>query len=309
MCLSTFQKKNKVQNKGMLAGILAESRRKGMTRAILRIPVELLMIDERYQTPIRTERNMSYLINNWDEHKLLPLTVVPHDEEGVFAVVDGYGRLQASQKVNKERYNELECLVILDAPTKPGDRLKFEAEEYAFQNENVARVKPLHKHGAFRITGNKQVLDLDKLKEKYGFEYTCGKGKRCGEVLGSYTDCLRILRSYGFACMDYIFSILQKSGFERQTNGYNIGVVRGLRDMWCLYTDDRETIAKFFTQKLRKLTPLMLNATAKTEYPLLDCRMAVSMYMEDMLVAELKLEQKRYVAGTKTIRIDKHTAA
>ena len=308
MCLSKFQKANKQQNKGTLTGLLMESRRKGMTRAILRIPVDLLMIDERYQTPVRTERNMSYLINNWDEHKLLPLTVVPHDEEGVFAIVDGYGRLQASQKVDPVKYNELECLVLLDAPKNPKERQKFEAEQYAFQNVNVARLKAIHRHGALQVMNNQQAMDLDKLRMKYGFDYAANKGNRDSNVLGSYQDCLRILKTQGYECLDWVMTICQKTGFDRQANGYGRGIVRSMRDMWVMYSDSRDKIAKLFIKELRGKTPLVLNAEAKAKYPILYVETALSMYLEDLITEELGLEQKRYVDGTKLVAIKKVVA-
>ena len=303
MCLTDYQKKNMKENVGNMKGLLAESKYKELTRAILRIPVKLLTIDERYQTPIRTERSMSYLVDNWDEHKLLPLTVVPHEEEGVFAIVDGYGRLTASQKVDAEKYKELECLVILDAPKDPKERLRFEADEYAFQNVNVAKLRPLHKHGAMQVKRNKQVLDLDKLKAKYGFEYVADKGGRSAETLGSYTDCLAILKSYGYECMDWIFNIIQKTGFERMPNGYNSAVVRGLRDIYNLYGDNRKEISQYYCKTLRGMTPILLSSNARTMYPILDYRTAVSMYLEDMIVTNLNYEPKRKYKNGKAIPI------
>lgn len=75
--------------------------------AIIKIPVELMEVDSRYQTDERTERNLQYLVRNWDERKLMPLMGVPHWEEGKVYIVDGYGRWIASQIVNKKKYKDL----------------------------------------------------------------------------------------------------------------------------------------------------------------------------------------------------------
>lgn len=64
--------------------------------AIIKIPVELMEVDSRYQTDERTERDLQYLVRNWDERKLMPLMGVPHWEEGKVYIVDGYGRWIAS---------------------------------------------------------------------------------------------------------------------------------------------------------------------------------------------------------------------
>ena len=74
--------------------------------AIIKIPVELMEVDSRYQTDERTERNLQYLVRNWDERKLMPLMGVPHWEEGKVYIVDGYGRWIASQIVNKKKYKK-----------------------------------------------------------------------------------------------------------------------------------------------------------------------------------------------------------
>lgn len=39
--------------------------------AIIKIPVELMEVDSRYQTDERTERDLQYLVRNWDERKLI----------------------------------------------------------------------------------------------------------------------------------------------------------------------------------------------------------------------------------------------
>lgn len=67
--------------------------------AIIKIPVELMEVDSRYQTDERTERDLQYLVRNWDERKLMPLMGVPHWEEGKVYIVDGYGRWIAKATV------------------------------------------------------------------------------------------------------------------------------------------------------------------------------------------------------------------
>lgn len=94
-------------NIGKLEGLTKMYKDAGMNVAIIRIPVELLEIDTRYQIDERTERDLNYLVNNWDERKLLPLVGVPHWKEGKVYIVDGYGRWIASQIVNKEKYVDL----------------------------------------------------------------------------------------------------------------------------------------------------------------------------------------------------------
>ena len=57
------------------------------------------------------------------------------------------------------------------------------------------------------------------------------------------------------------------------------------------------------TKEFRKLTPLILKANAVVKYPMLDMKIAVSLYVEDLIVENLRLEQSREVIGTKVVPI------
>ena len=161
---------------GELKGLLASAREQGLPVAIIKIPVRLFAIDSAYQTPNRTERDLRYLVNNFDERKLLPVTGVPHDEEGKIYLVDGYGRWKASQLVDPVKYETLSCMVILNAPMEPKARQKFEAEQYAYQNINVSKVRPIQKHGAMEVLEDSAVIAMNKMQKKYGFLYSKEKG-------------------------------------------------------------------------------------------------------------------------------------
>lgn len=152
-------------DKGLLKGLTKMYRDAKYNVAIIPIPVELLEIDTRYQTEVRTDRSLMYLVNNWDENKLLPLIGVPHWEEGKVYLVDGYGRWIASQMVDKEKYTDLQVLLILNAPNNAEDRLEFEAEMYAYQNKQVARMTAIQKHGAMVVLHDKATERLEKLKK------------------------------------------------------------------------------------------------------------------------------------------------
>lgn len=288
---------------GELKGLLANAREQNLPVAIIRIPVRLFAIDPMYQTPNRTERDMRYLINNFDDRKLLPVTGVPHDEEGKIYLVDGYGRWQASQIVDAEKYETLACMVILNAPTEPKARQKFEAEQYAFQNKNVAKMQPIQKHGALEILEDPAVLAMDKMQKEYGFLYSRGSGQREENVLGSYASTYNIARQHKVECLEYIFSICRESGFDRKTNGYASYIMNALKDMWKLYPESRTETAAFLGTYLRKFDPAKLKANAVSRYILIDFRTAVSLYMEDLLVDNIALTHKRQVEGKSVTEI------
>ncbi len=286
-------------NIGELRGLLASARSQGLTVAIIRIPTRLFAIDEKYQTPIRTNRSLRYLIDNFDDAKLLPVTGVPHDEEGLIYLVDGYGRWKASQIVDPIKYEYLNCLVILNAPTEPEERRKFEAEQYAFQNIGVARMKPIEKHGAFECMDNPIALAIDELMERYNFSFVYESGNRSANVLGSYTELWDVIKKHGIECGYFIFDILHAAAFDRKTNGLSVYMLRCLKDIYKYYPNNTENAKEFLSKYLRKLDPNHLKAEAVTNYPLLDFKIACSLYLEDLLVENLELNHVRTVDGKK----------
>lgn len=290
---------------GKLEGLTKMYRDAGMNVAIIRIPVELLEIDTRYQIDERTERDLNYLVNNWDERKLLPLVGVPHWKEGKVYIVDGYGRWIASQIVNKEKYVDLMVLLLLDAPQKPAERLAYEAELYAFQNVGVKNVTAVQKHGALMVLHDPATETLERMQKKYGFQYTYKQGNREASVLGSYTEALSLCKLDHGKAAEYVFNICEAAGFDRKTNGYSTYVLRGLRDIYKLYANNRVDTESLFSKELRKISPAILKAKAVTKYPYLEFKTAISLYLEDEVVEKLGLSQSREIVNNKLVPINK----
>lgn len=115
MC-KMFKEVTGKENKGNvseLKGLLKAAVDAKMNAVIVRIPVELLEIDESYQIPERTARSLEYLTKNWDDNKLLPLSGVPHWEEGKVYLFDGFGRWIGSQLIKNPK-DDLQVMVILN---------------------------------------------------------------------------------------------------------------------------------------------------------------------------------------------------
>lgn len=284
---------------GELRGLLASARSQGSKVAIIKIPVRLFAVDEKYQTSIRTNRSLKYLIDNFDDAKLLPVTGVPHDEEGKIYLVDGYGRWQASQIVDPVKYEYLECLVILSAPTELEERRKFEAEQYAFQNKAVAKMTAIQKHGAYEVMGNPTALAIDELMEKYDFTFVSEQGNRSAGILGSYSSLWDIVKVYGKECGDYIFDLLRKAGFNKKSNGYSKYMLRALKDIYKYYPENRTEAKEYLSSWLRKRDSTQVKSEAVSSYPMLDYVTACSLYLEDLLVENLELNHVRTVDGKK----------
>ena len=166
----------------------------------------------------------------------------------------------------------------------------------------------IQKHGAMIVLHDAATEILENMKKKYGFEYSANKGNREASVLGSYTVTLALCKLDNGKAAEYVFDICGGAGFDRKPNGYSTYVMRALRDMYKLYANDRENTKQYFIRELRSITPLSLKANAVVKYPMLDMKTAVSLYLEDMLVEDLGLEQSREVSGTKLVPIKKASA-
>ncbi len=303
-----FEKVAGKKSKGDVTGLrmlLSDAVLSHKRHVIIKVPVEIMEIDPRYQTDARTERDLHYLTRNWDERKLLPLIGVPHWEEGKIYIVDGYGRWIASQIVDADKYEYLEVLVLLDVPEDLEERLMFEAEQYAYQNKQVAKMTAIQKHGAMLVLHDPATEALESLKNKYGFEYVPNKGNREASILGSYTETLKLCGIDHGQAANYVFNILDKAGFDRKPNGYATYMIRALRDSYKLYANNRYDTTELLIQELRETTPVIFKANAVAKYPMLEFKTACSLYLEDIIVRELGLEHTREIVNDKVVSIKK----
>ncbi len=285
----------------MLFDTVINSLKGSKFRALCDIPITLLDIDTSYQTGYRTGRRLGKLIQGWNEAKLEPITIVPHYDEHKFYIVNGFGRVIASQ-FQSPKYKYLSSIILLEVPKDIEERRKYEADLFAYQDRETSKLTHLQLHGAKLILRIEEVRLLEKMRKKYMFSYSNTRGSKERGVLGSYTETLALAK-IGESCFKFVFDILTKAGYDRQRNGYLTYLMRSLKDMWKLYEDDNGEMKKFLIRYLRQNTPLGIKAKSVTKYPLLDSRTACSMYMEDILVRNLDLQPRRESKGNKVVFI------
>ena len=264
------------------------------------VPLSCCFVDSRYQG-MRTHKHLNRLKNKWDERKLTPI-LVPHPEEYRFAVVDGQGRCLVAPEKGMDRLN---AIILMDAPEDLNERLKFEAEYFIGQDSEVENVKPLEKHLSRVIIGDNAAVSLDKLLNKYGIKFVSTKGNREESVLGSYTDTYSIVKVHGEKCLDFIFSIIDNAGWNKETNGYATFVMRALREVWIAHPNDRKEIHRYLSKELRQIDPALFSAEAKAKYPKRDHRVSCVLYVEDLVCDGLGIEKKIYVENGKKVKISK----
>lgn len=265
------------------------------------VPLSLCYVDERYQG-MREHKHLNRLRNKWDVRKLTPIVLVPHPEEGRFAVVDGQGRTIIAPEKGMDR---VFATLLMDAPEDPIERLKFEAEYFIGQDSEVENVKPLEKHLARVIIGDSAATILDNLLLTYDIKFVATKGQREESVLGSYTDTYSIAKVHGEKCLDFIFSIIANAGWNKETNGYATFVMRALREVWVAHPNNRTEIHKFLSDELRQFDPALFSSCAKAKYPKRDHRISCVLYTEDLVCSGLGIEKKIYIDGEKKCKIVK----
>lgn len=263
------------------------------------VPLSCCFVDSRYQG-MRTHKHLNRLKNKWDERKLTPIILVPHPEEYRFAVVDGQGRCLVAPEKGMDRLN---AIILMDAPEDLEERLKFEAEYFIGQDSEVENVKPLEKHLSRVIIGDNAAVSLDKLLNKYGIKFVATKGNREESVLGSYTDTYSIVKVHGEKCLDFIFSIIDNAGWNKENNGYATFVMRALREIWIAHPNDRKEIHRYLSKELRQIDPALFSAEAKSKYPKRDHRVSCVLYVEDLVCDGLGIEKKIYVENGKKVKI------
>lgn len=265
------------------------------------VPISLCIVDPRYQG-MRSHKHLNKLRNKWDVRKLTPIILVLHPEEYRLAVVDGQGRIIVASEKGLDHLN---AIILMDAPEDPEERLKFEAEFFIGQDSEVENVKPLEKHLSRVIIGDKAAVTLDKLSRKYGIKFVATKGNREESVLGSYTDTYSIAKVHGEKCLDFIFSIIDNAGWNKETNGYATFVMRALKEIWVAHANDRKVIHRFLSKQLRQIDPALFSANARTEYPKRDHRTSCVLYVEDMVCDGLGIEKKIYEENGKKVKNSK----
>ena len=132
--------------------------------------------------------------------------------------------------------------------------------------------------------------------------YAIGSGWLFGVGLGASRQKLFYLPERH---TDFIFSIIDNAGWNKETNGYATFVMRALREVWIAHPNDRKEIHRYLSKELRQIDPALFSAEAKAKYPKRDHRVSCVLYVEDLVCDGLGIEKKIYVENGKKVKISK----
>lgn len=253
------------------------------------IPLELLFVDERIQG-YRLHKKIKNLIKNFDERKLGPIVVTPHPETCSFSVVDGKGRLTAAYRIGG--ITHLNAIILCDAPEDPKERLKFEAEYFMMQDRENEKVSDAEKHLPRLAIEDTSALVLEDALDRYNLTFVEEKGRRSKRVIGSYSEYYGIAKKHGSDGLEFIFSIIENAGWAETADAYNSATTRALRNMYTAYPEKREQMHKFLSDKLREYEVDLFISHSRATYPMREQRVAVTLYMQDLVCKELNIPKK-----------------
>lgn len=271
---------------------------KTLTGSVM-VPLSCCYVDMRYQR-FRQHRKLKWLDSRWSLSKLTPIVIVPHYEEHRFAIVDGQGRFLVAPKKGMDR---LPATVLLDIPEDYNERLKFEADCFIKQDTETENLKDLEKHPGRVILEDKTAICIENMLNAYKVKISSLPGQRETSVLGSYPLTYNIVLTHGGKCLEFIFTIIDNAGWNKEKNGYASYVMRSLRDVWIAHPNDRVKMSDFLSKELRQLTPMLFSSKSRAKYPARDPRVACTLYIEDMLCEGLKLPKKIYIDGEKKCKV------
>jgi hypothetical protein len=291
-----FQAKN---NKDPITGV-----------AIVHVHVDMMFRDKEIQTNLRYgtkafNKAVDGIFDDFDWFSFDPPVLSAHIEKGLFCVVDGLHRIEAAKRKGDEY---IPCKILLETAEMidTDERQRYEAQIFKNQDKNKRKLQLDHRLGAFRVLGEEGMPVYDKMRQKFGFDYSGTSGQSKAGDIGSLKQILDIAKSQnGEAALDWCFVVLVEAGYDRETNGYSVAIIRCVYDMWKLYANERTKVSNFISKLFRAYPPLQIIHFAKSKYPCLDYRTAASKWLEDECVKALGVQQIRSVneIGTKLIEM------
>ena len=269
--MNTTQKKAAVQN--------FKNAIKIGNKVFLDIPIESLKIDhEMYQRPI--QRHVRTIAKNWEEDKCDPL-MVNYRNDGFFYVIDGQHRKEAAEMRGIE---SLVCVVFV------GLTIKEEADMFTEQNEGTKKLTPYDTFKANICRGEKIDTQIKEVCDAHGI--TVEKANKI-RTLKSVTTARAIIKNHGKENLDWIFDVLNDSGWNAYKKTYTDGMMSCLNNIKVNYAEELFYIRGKIVEFFKTTTPKEFQALANAEYPYMGRTACLYALLDEIL----KEENQNLVVG------------
>ena len=177
------------------------------------IPVTEMFIDETYQRSVQNKVNK--IANNWNDNKCDILQISYRTDIDKYAIIDGQNRWAAACKIG---ITHLLCQIF------EGLTLKEEAQIFAEQNDNVTKISSADKFKSLLVMEDKTCLQIKSLCDEFGISIRKTQGDSLNKIrknLNGLVSAQRIVEQYGIKCLRWIFTVIEKSGWELTAKAYS----------------------------------------------------------------------------------------
>lgn len=176
------------------------------------VPVTEMFIDTTYQRTIQSHVNK--IAKNWDNNKCAILQVSYRPDMDKYAIIDGQNRWTAAQKAG---VTHLLCQIYENLT------LKEEAKIFAEQNDNVAKISSADKFKSLLVMEDEICLQIKSLCDEFGISIRKTYGDSLGKNrknLNGLIAAQRIVTTYGIECLRWMFTVIEKSGWDLTAKAY-----------------------------------------------------------------------------------------
>lgn len=268
------------------------------------ISLELLEADKRYQR-IDTSSNakINKLAKNWNDALCDPVRVVAHPEEFKFYLIDGWHRYNAAKIVKGKEC--LEAKIIIFHSDDPIERMKFEADLFLRQGDNVEKLSASQRHAGLVITGDSTAQFIEELCKEHKVIIAFTKGTRPERVLGSYTEAFKAAKR-SKKSLEFTFNTIKECSFDCEPNGYSCDIIRCFSNLYQAYGDviSPELIKGF----IRDMSIETFRARSLARYPERKHDKSMILYLQDCITEKLSVPAAFDNSGKKVVRITEKTA-
>ena len=176
------------------------------------IPVTEMFVDTTYQRTVQSKVNK--ISKNWDSNKCAILQVSYRSDVDKYAIIDGQNRWEAAKKAG---VTHLLCQIYENLT------IKEEAKIFAEQNDNVTRISSADKFKSLLVMDDKICLQIKELCDEFGISIRKTYGDslcKTRKNLNGLVSAQRIVEQHGINCLRWIFTVIEKSGWDLTAKAY-----------------------------------------------------------------------------------------
>lgn len=176
------------------------------------VPVSEMFVDTIYQREM--QRKVNQIAKNWNDDKCAVLQVSYRADIDKYAVIDGQNRWRAAQKAG---VTHLLCQIYENLT------LKEEARIFSEQDDNVTRIASADKFKSLLVMEDETCLLIKSLCDEFGIAIRKTYGDSLSKNrknLNGLVSAQRIVENYGIECLRWIFTVIEKSGWDLTAKAY-----------------------------------------------------------------------------------------